>query len=147
MTRRIDLIVLGLCTLFSGCGVLVQDLFEDKKPDYIEEEPGDGYSLSEIRSRIVTDVRLRELREQVDLGKQECKDLEFLPEGVLCREHQEPVWVVDFADPSGKGEKGEEKAYVCKEDRIYWYCWNGKEGRRWLGPFPSGLRKKEEGKE
>lgn len=140
----------ALLLAFSSCGFLFHDLGEeDREPDFEgREKPEEGVTSSEVRARVITDARLRDLQKSAPGGSTECSDVVFGEEGPTCRKHETPLQVVDFPIRAEEGRYAvRERVFYCEEDAVYWYRWEKLEPSRvtWQGPFPSRLPKKKDG--
>lgn len=145
MSGRLLAFVAGSLLLTSSCGMLIHDIYEDEKdPDWGLEEPEDFQTPSEVRARLVTDIRMRQLRENIDLGQETCSAIVFGEEGPMCQEHERQMTVVVIKPEREEGRLAiREKAYLCGEDLKYWYRWQKVDSGevRWMGPYPSRLKK------
>ena len=134
MKRAVALLLL----LPMGC-MKWRDDHEKESFGVQDDDPSAPPKATEIRARVIFDVRKgRMLREHLEEGTAECREVVLKGEWPSCKKDQEKFEGVYFpGDSPDAPYRVEETAYYCPKESVYYYHFSGGKERLdvWLGPY------------
>jgi hypothetical protein len=139
--KRAWIVAMGL--VVPGCNFDFDARAEEHRKASRGVEPEGPWTDSEIRARIINDVRDQLYRERVEEGKPTCDGITWEKATPLCARDKARMIIVPISSEGiDRQYPVEETAFLCPEDGLYYYHYSGGKKRldMWFGPVPSRLR-------